>query len=228
MPKRTATRLTLALLGLALIGSLAVAQSALTINPFVGTGYHQITDADGNALSSMSDPNTPIYASRGSKPAFLAPDGHHLTLGEFDRVQGLALANCSGAGTHLTLNLSGLLPDGIYTLWLVIKEPGMDGAPTPIGLGSFGAAAGGDSQLIVAADGTSSISVLQPAGPLTNSIPPQPEASMDERYVVGSCLFEEAIFEAHVIYHNDGSMYGDYPGSGETWATQAAFVFSSP
>ena len=228
MPKRTATRLTLALLGLALAGSLALAQSGLTLNPFVGTGYHQITDAEGNTISAMSDPNTPLYASRGSKPAFLAPDGHHLTFGEFDRVQGLAVANCSGAGTHLTLNLKGLLPDGIYTVWLIVREHGMDGSPVLVGLGSFGAAAGGDSQLIVAADGTSSISVVQPAGSLSTSVPPQPEASMDERYVVGSCLFEEAIFEAHVIYHNDGLMHGDYPGSGETWATQAAFVFSSP
>ncbi len=228
MPNRKASRLTLALLGLALISSLALAQSAFSINPFLSANYGQITDADGNTISAMSDPSTPIHASRGSKPAFLAPDGHPLTLGEFDRVQGVAIAHCSSAGTHLTLNLSGLLPDGMYTLWLVIKEPGMDGAVTPVGLGSFGAAPGGDSQLIVAADGTSSISVLHSAGPLTNSIPPQPEAGMDERYVVGSCLFDEPIFEAHVIYHNDSLMYGDWPGPGETWATQAAFVFSSP
>ena len=67
MPKRTATRLTLALLGLALAGSLALAQSGLTLNPFVGTGYHQITDAEGNTISAMSDPNTPLYASRGQQ-----------------------------------------------------------------------------------------------------------------------------------------------------------------
>ncbi len=100
MPNRKASRLTLALLGLALISSLALAQSAFSINPFLSANYGQITDADGNTISAMSDPSTPIHASRGSKPAFLAPDGHPLTLGEFDRVQGVAIANCSGAGTQ--------------------------------------------------------------------------------------------------------------------------------
>ena len=211
---RAASRLTLALLGVILIGSIAVAQTAFTPTPFVFAEYGYIVDADGNKLTTMSDPMTPIYSARADNPPLLAPDGHHLTLGEFNRARGLAVISCNGAGTHLTLNLSGLVPNGMYTLWnIVFKDPGFDGTMgNAIGLGSFGANDGSDNYFTASPSGTGLISVLVPAGPLSNVVPPRPDASLDETYVVTDCLLDEYQFHIDVNYHSDGEAYGTYPG----------------
>lgn len=225
MPTQAIVRLPLALF--ALLGSVAYAQSALTMTPFVAAEYAYIVDADGNKLDATSDPGTLIYSARGDNPPLLAPDGHHLTLGEFDRPQGLAVVSCSDAGTHLTLSLSGLVPNGMYTLWnIVFQEPGFDGTMSnAVGLGSFGANDGSDNAFTASPSGTGSISVVVPAGPLSNVVPPQPEVSPDETYVVGSCLLEEYQFHIDVNYHADGEAYGGFPGPAGTWAIQAAIGF---
>ncbi len=227
MPIREASRLSVALIALTLIGCTALAQSALTLSPFVLAEYAYIVDADGNKLDALSDPTTPIYSARGDQPPLLAPDGHQLTLGEFDRPQGLAVISCTGAGTHLTLTVSGLVPDGTYTLWnIVFQDPGFDGSMgNAIGLGSFGANDGSDNSFTASSAGTGSISVMVPAGPLSNVVPPRPDVSPDETYVVTECLLDEYQFHIDLNYHSDGEVYSIYPGPAGTWAIQAAIGF---
>ncbi len=227
MPTNAASRLTLTLLALTLTSSIALAQPAFTLSPFVMPEYAYIMDADGNKLDAMSDPTTPIYSNRGDQPPLLAPDGHHLTLGEFDRPQGLAVISCTDAGTHLTLNMSGLIPNGLYTLWnIIFKDPGFDGTMgNAIGLGSFGANDGSDNSFTASPSGAGSISVMVPAGPLSTVVPPRPDVSLDETYVVTACLLDEHQFHVDLNYHGDGEMYGTYPGPAGTWAIQAAIGF---
>ena len=128
----------------------------------------------------------------------LAPDGHWLTFGELSQVSGRASLKCHKKGTHVVLEMSGLIPDGVYTIWLLTFEaPGF----TPdfahlIGEGSLGASDGSENVIIASAEGEGTLSVFQPAGALS------------EFGEVTGCLFEE--FEFHVVgvYHPDGMTYG--------------------
>ncbi len=55
----------------------------------------------------------------------LAPDGHQLTLGELSQVRGLATVKCDNRGTGVKIKLSGLIPGGVYTIWLLtFEQPG--------------------------------------------------------------------------------------------------------
>ena len=66
----------------------------------------------------------------------LAPDGHQLTLGEYMAASGRAGIKCINAGTHSVLHFSDLLPNGTYSVWLVVPNPN---APPPLlGAGALG------------------------------------------------------------------------------------------
>ena len=82
-----------------------------------------IEDADGNA---PSDPATPLFENRKHNPV-LAPDGRPITLAAFNSAAGTAKVRCIDGGTHVRLDLSGLIPNGIYTLWnAVFEAPGFE------------------------------------------------------------------------------------------------------
>src|SRR5207247_1737162 len=96
-----------------------------------------IRDASGRI---PTDPDALVYEVRKGN-AVLAPDGHQLTLAEFNAPQGRASVKCVQQGTHAVLELTGLIPNGVYTVWnVVFRSPGFD--PTfanLIGLGAIGA-----------------------------------------------------------------------------------------
>lgn len=132
----------------------------------------------------------------------LAPDGHWITLGELSQVAGKASIKCQTNGTQVVLQLSGLIPSGVYTIWLLTFEaPGF----TPdfahlIGEGTLGLLDGSSSTFVASSSGKARLMVRHPAGAL--SIGGE----------VGSCLLEE--FEFHLVgaYHPDGLTYGPTPG----------------
>src|SRR5438094_980688 len=70
-----------------------------------------------NAISSRhcnpGDPLSPV----------LAPDGHQVTWGEWTDVEGQAAVKCIKQGSHIVLHLSGLIPNGQYTAWVVAFDP---------------------------------------------------------------------------------------------------------
>ncbi len=152
-----------------------------------------------------------------------APDGRPLTLGELSAVSGKASAKCDKQGTHVTLQLAGLIPNGVYTIWLLIFElPGF----TPdfahfIGEGSLGPGDGSRNSLVASAEGRAALSVRHPAGALS------------EFGEVTNCLFDE--FEFHLVgaYHPDGLTYGPTPGPADApnmfcyFVEHFAFVFQS-
>src|SRR5437867_1878457 len=47
-----------------------------------------------------------------------APDGHQLTLAEWQTVRGEAHARCVTGGTLMRLKLRGLVPHGVYPIWV--------------------------------------------------------------------------------------------------------------
>lgn len=154
----------------------------------------------------------------------LAPDGHQLTLGELSPVAGRATVKCDDRGTRVRLRLSGLIPGGVYTVWLLtFTEPGF----TPdfahlIGEGSLGPPDGSKNSFVASEDGKAKLSVRQPAGALS------------EFGEVTNCLFDE--FEFHLVgaYHPNGQTYGPTPGPADAsnpfcfFVEHFGFVFQSP
>lgn len=81
----------------------------------------EIVDKDGN---TPTNPNEPLYAANifdepvGQLNAIKAPDGHQVTLDEFQTAQGNFLVHCNGNSSTVEINLEGMIPNGTYTFWL--------------------------------------------------------------------------------------------------------------
>ena len=81
----------------------------------------EIVDENGNTPSS---PNEPLYAKNifdaplGQLNPINAPDGHQITLSEFQQAEGELLVHCNGNSSSIEISLQGLIPNGTYTFWL--------------------------------------------------------------------------------------------------------------
>lgn len=162
-------------------------------------------------------PETPLFEVRQHNP-IVAPDGHPVTLAEFNAVQGSASVKCVTQGTHVTLHLTNLIPNGVYTIWNVaFKAPGFDPSfANLIGLGAIGSADGAQNNFKASASGEGSVSAITGAGPL----------SMVGS--IGACALTDE-FEWHVVgaYHLDGQSHGATLGPAGTAVEQFGFVFKS-
>jgi len=208
-------------ISLALLTVLAL--SAVTSRaeaPLRNTG-HPVTlfirGPGGSMITPDSPPSTPLWDSRFGLPA-LAPDGHQITLEEWLRVQSRAEAKCVRKGTHVVIHLSGLIPNGVYTVWVLVFDgpfpAGPDGAaPFPfgnlVGVGSLGANDGSENSFKASASGEGQISVNMPPGPLSTT---PPWLAGTAPYDVGGCLLDEFEFHLVGVYHFDGKSYGPTPG----------------
>ncbi len=166
--------------------------------------------------------NTPIYDAIVGNP-ILTPDGLHVTWGQWGDVAGRLRVRCERSGSRIALHLSGLIPDGVYTIWnVVFEQPGFTGefvVPGSIpanatGFGPVGSPTGERSGVRASKDGRARISVVTPGGPL---------GSAGE---IGKCALTDE-FEWHVVglYHVDGQSYGSVRGPEGTRAEQFAFIF---
>ena len=168
---------------------------------------------DANMQTPVGDA-TLLWNNVGHIPV-LAPDGHQLTLGEFKSVLGYANIKCVNAGTHVVVHLMGLIPNGVYTIWVLpFKSPGFELTfANLIGEGSLGAPDGSQNAFTASVGGTASLSVIIPAG------------SLSEFGSVGNCLSSE--YEVHfaAAYHLDGLTHGRAPGAENTFVIQFAFPF---
>ncbi len=171
-----------------------------------------ITDANGLAPAAAS---TPLYEIRAGNP-IIAPDGKQITLGEFNAVQGSATASCVRGGTHVVVRVIGLVPKGLYTVWMVVfKAPGFD--PTfanVIGLGAIGASDGSQNVFRASASGEGTISAITPEGSLSTA------------GAVSACALAGE-FEFHIVgaYHIDGHTYGPVLGPAGSAVEQFGFIF---
>jgi hypothetical protein len=171
-----------------------------------------IHDASGQA---PTDPATQLYEARKGNP-ITAPDGHQVTLAEFNAVTGTATASCTAAGTKAELALHGLIPNAVYTGWnLVFKAPGFDPTFANLtGLGAAGSPDGSQNIFRSSAAGDATLSAITPAGSLSMM-----------GSIMGCALTEE--FEWHVVgaYHIDGQSHGPQMGPDGTAVEQFGFMF---
>lgn len=160
-----------------------------------------------------------IFESRLQNPVE-DRDGNHLTWGDFGTVRGMASITCKGNGVEVTLDLSGLIPNGVYTIWnAVFQAPGMDTSDPLLGIDGLGAAGvgdGSDNTFVASPDGKGIITIYSPAGPM--SILPDLE--------LGACPLSDN-FEWHIIgsYHLDNLTHGPSLGPDGTVIEQFAFIF---
>ncbi|MBI2929480.1 MAG: hypothetical protein HYY24_27770 [Verrucomicrobia bacterium] len=192
------TKLTLAVTALALSSALAALAEGPVRNQDGFLIADWIVDADGNPLD---DPSDLVYDLDGACPGepsalVLKPNGQPLTFGEFTQASGRASAKCTTPGTHVVIKASGLIPMGVYTVWLLT----FDGSGNFIGEGSLGAPDGSQNAFTASASGRAALSVIQKAGPLS------------EFGEVTNCLFDEGSWLLAIVYHPDGKTYGPTPG----------------
>lgn len=81
----------------------------------------EIVDKEGN---TPTDPNETLYAANvfddpiGLLTAIMAPDGHQITLAEFQTAKGNMMVHCNGDSSTVEISLEGMIPNGTYTFWL--------------------------------------------------------------------------------------------------------------
>jgi hypothetical protein len=139
----------------------------------------------------------------------LAPDGHQVTLGEFTAVKGSAKVKCISTGTHSVLHFSGLVPNGVYTVWLLIFS---NGGPDPTAAGALGTSNPIENSFTATAAGEGQLSVTTP------------EEDLSAFGHVGACWLNSPA-QLHLVYHSDNQSHGPEPGPTETWVTNARFLF---
>ncbi|MEM7381584.1 MAG: carboxypeptidase-like regulatory domain-containing protein [Bacteroidota bacterium] len=140
--------------------------------------FNEIRDEDGNAAATSGQP---IYAANffqepiGKLTAVKAPDGHHVTLGEWKEAKGELQVSCDGNSATVVIELEGLIPDGTYTFWLAFlnktKKIGQSVGPSdfvhPI---NPPLRSGTDNVLIADAEGKIQATILHPSCILTDEV----------------------------------------------------------
>jgi hypothetical protein len=121
------------------------------------------------------------------------------------------LQPAANKGTHVEIELSGLIPNGVYSIW----DVRLDEASNVIGLGSLGQNDGSQNHFQATASGHGEVSLVMAGGPLSAF------GAADE------CQLDEAQFILFVVYHLDGQTHGPVPGPipGCTFCEQFGFAF---
>ena len=58
-----------------------------------------------------------VFSNNQLVPIF-APDGHQVTFDEWIQAQGSGRFRCEGTTTYYELEFTGLIPNGVYTMWI--------------------------------------------------------------------------------------------------------------
>lgn len=155
--------------------------------------YMFISDENGNPPASEDTPIFNRMCQNGIEP-ILDPDGNHVTLGQWAQVHGTARVKCVRKGTQVIIHVSGLIPKGVYSIWLAKFEPGL----VLVGRGALGIPV--RNVFIASESGEGQITAIHSGGPLS------------EFGMVDDCLLNE--YEIHLAgaYHLDGQTHGATPG----------------
>ncbi len=169
-------------------------------------------DEVANAQGEVpSDPSDLIYAPLvfeeplGELHPIIAPDGHHLTLEEWQTATGSATVACEGGETVYHLEFTGLIPNGVYTIWNFVLTRQLS-ATSSINMATDVAASGalgdGESNTLVASEnGAAELEVRAQPGPLTMFGDLSPCA-----------ITTTPGFVLIINYHIDGQTHGGVPG----------------
>lgn len=145
-------------------------------------------------------------------------EGKQLTFGEFSTVRGTLTVEGRENGTRVSLDLTGLIPNALYTVWNVtFHEPGFDPSKEENnirGVGVIGKGDGSESYFRASPSGTGTISAFTPKGLLSmfGDIAAHPFEDEVEWHIVGA-------------YHMDDLSHGPDLGPDGTVVEQFAFVF---
>ncbi len=148
-------------------------------------------DMDANVYTSaVAIPHDPANTEAvGPFPRGQALD---MTLGEWLSAEGAGSYTCEAGRGHLELAFTGLIPDGVYTLWHFF----MAIEPTDPFIGTFDLPVGNN-------DGTQSVFIADSNG----------NAIFDEVFADCLQLSGETLYSGLAVnYHSDGNTYGSLPG----------------
>jgi len=225
----------LALGGLATTGTTTTQQRG-AINTVVDHVPFFVVDEAGNP-APFDDHVTPLYEGKtyetrlgaGQAPIEVrAPNGNHVTWGEFTEVTGKAEVLCVEEGTRTTVHVDGLIPNGLYTVWnLVVDAPGFDGtlesiAANAAGDNPLGANTGTQNEFRASPTGHGYVSAITPAGSMLRNPPDYADTRPME-----ACALDE--FDYHVLgaYHLDDRTHGEIVGPPETEVVQFGWQFQN-
>ena len=139
----------------------------------------------------------------------LNPDGSQMILGQYTAAAGRAAVKCIRRGSHSVFNFTGLRPNGVYTMWILLPDS-MPGPP--IGVGGLGRTSLSENGFVADSTGEGQI------GRTT------PEEDLSIFGHVGQCMLDAPlVFE--LVYHSDGLTHGGDPGPPNTWVTNARFLY---
>jgi hypothetical protein len=169
--------------------------------------FLETKDANGHIVPLPA--NAPdwmlLWGAHGGDTPLYAPDGHQLTWGEYKNAQVRAEAKCQGDGTHVVVHLSGLIPQGTYTIWVLVFDGPFPGATSLfqnlVGVGALGLPDGSENHFEASASGE---------GEITAFVPPQVLSAIP--FDLTGCLLNEVEFHLVGVYHSDGHTYGGVPG----------------
>jgi hypothetical protein len=183
------------------------------------------TDPVYDAKGNPPDPGTKaIYSNTSGMCDHLfqvtTPSGGPISLRQWQAVRGEASATCLNGGTLVHLKLRGLIPHGVYTIWLgAFAPPGitMDFA-NMLGMDAFGASDGSENSFVASAKGEAELTAFETGGPYSDMNPSGTD--------VPSCLFDLYEFQLMGAYHTDSQTHGPHPGDPCTALLAFAFDFT--
>jgi hypothetical protein len=185
--------------------------------------FLHIADESGNPVSSLQglpDPSTPLYdLNTDPVEPILAPDGRPITIGEWGGIDGEATLTRMPNGTELKMEMTGLVPGGVYTVWRAYfggerfnYSQLAPNFPQNTGVGAIGAIDGSDSRLDADESGNATFSAMIPSGPL--SVRGEAPAW---------ALDGVSDFAVVAIYHKDGIPWGPVAGPNHVGCLFAGF-----
>jgi PEP-CTERM motif-containing protein len=207
------------------VQSASAQQATAPAVPFFG---HVVNSAGMPA----TDPSTPLFRA-GTNP--LVPltrsNGAPITLDDFNNATGqIQLAAKPGGGTDVTVEVQGLFPGELYTVWAATHQaPGFPQGPRV----SFGAVSelgdGSDISMVADANGKISLDLVQRQGPMTVQGSASDYAARSPFIDAGGNKVPFANYVVAVAYHFNNPPAAPFlnPGPIGTWAAQSVGVFAA-
>ena len=171
---------------------------------------------EGDAgLVAIEDPETVddevlLFESREGNE-ITNPDGEQVSWAQFSAADGAVVVQCNSGRTHVISHFGGLIPNGLYSLWIRIfdSETAEELGELPIGVQN-----GATTQGVFRASAVGEVHVSGIAAPESDCLLDDSEAGT---------IFWQVV----AIYHIDGT-----PGIGDddvgTFVEQAQFSFGDP
>lgn len=179
---------------------------------------NEIRDAKGGMITPATPDDTPLFEFRKGNPITTpkSAGGRQISLGEFKGVNGSIEAKCLHEGTHVGISLSGLIPRGVYTIWIAKPDP--TDMTKMLGFGALGSEDGLSGNKFVAdSQGETFIGGTNPGGKLSGF------GTISPCWLTG-----ESMVQVAGVYHIDEQTHGATAGPDGTYAAQFAFVFAQP